>query len=168
LFTLSEPWFQVVFPISNSIQFNSKRIKIMLTNVTAAIVSEVTGLSKTDSSSFIRALVNNGKGNVSGMRKNLAKDETGAFVIVRGRPTVTFDLDNDCMVAAIGSEKTAKVADLSATAHSDYVRNIAYAEQLASEKKAKLAKAIKLKGLEAKLAAVRSGDSVSVDPETVF
>jgi hypothetical protein len=127
---------------------------MMLTNVTAKIVSDVTGLDKTSSSALMRILVQQGHAKESGARKNIAAN--GAeFLVVRGRPSVTFDVDAQALVGAIGQDKATKVADKAAESHAEYTKLLAHAEIAAKNKREANAKANKVKSLEEKLAAIR-------------
>lgn len=126
----------------------------MLTNVTAKIVQDVTGLSKTDASAFIRLMVRQGQAKESGARKNLSQKGED-YLVMRGRPSVTFDVDAQALVGYVGNDKATKIADKAAQEHAEYTKLLAHAEIAAKNKREATAKANKIKGLEAQLAAIR-------------
>lgn len=139
-----------------------------ISNVTAKIVSECANLDKTMSAAFLRLLMTQGFASESGLRKNV-KADGAQYVILRGRPSVTFDLDMEAVSAALGSTVANKIADRAARDAAEYSRQIAHAEALATAKRVAAAKAAKVDRLTAALAKVREGGTTDpTDPATVF
>lgn len=126
----------------------------MLTNVTAKIISAVTGLDKTNASALVRIMVAKGQAKESGARKNLSQHGE-EYLVVRGRPSVTFDVDASALVAYVGEAKATEIADRAAAEHAEYTKLLAHAEINAKNKRDAVAKQNKIKGLEAQLAAIR-------------
>ena len=133
-----------------------KRDPMMLTNVSTKNISDVTGLNKTDASAFMRLMVRQGQATESGRRKNLAANGD-EFLVVRGRPSVTFEVDAQALVGYVGSDKATKIADKAASDHAEYTKMLAHAEIAVKNKREATAKANKVKSLESQLAAIRNG-----------
>lgn len=124
-------------------------------NVTAKTISDVTGLDKTMASAFLRLLVAQGFASESGNRKQVTNKD-GEYIVMRGRPSVLFDLDTDAVSASLGTDKASKIADKAATEHAEYTKILAHAEASAKVKRDAAAKAAKVDRLTAALAAVKA------------
>lgn len=125
-----------------------------IANVTAKTISDVTGLDKTMASAFLRLLMAQGFASESGNRKQVTQKD-GEYIVMRGRPSVTFDLDYDAVSASLGQDKANKIADKAATEHAEYTKLLAHAEQAAKVKREATAKAAKVDRLTAALAAIK-------------
>ncbi len=129
-----------------------------ITNVTRQNLCNILGLAKDEVSLFLAIQVRKEFATIDGNRKHLVEKD-GAYVVMKGRPSVTYSFDSDALVAEIGADKVAKLADKAASEQAAYMARLAHAEQAAKDKRDATAKATKLAALTAKLAAMKGENS---------
>jgi hypothetical protein len=125
-----------------------------ITNVTRQNLIDVLGLAKDEVSLFLAIQLRKGFAVEAGNRKHMVEKD-GAFIVMKGRPSVTYAFDSDALTAEIGTDKAAKLADKAAAEQAAYTARLAKAEQAAKDKRDATAKAGKVASLAAKLAALK-------------